>query len=192
MEKNKLAFTLIEMIVWVFITIILMISVWIFVSSWIKNITIQKQILDKSNDIWNLIQDLNTVFWKNYNIITNTSTSILLRTNYILWTPAYYYIWEKTLTWYCLNDPNIENKYLEFKVFNPVFLTWTVYSWSYIKNEVYSGGQVIAWNWVFWNLHADSQSWTLTYLNNPLWLAYSWNKVYISDSWNNRILYVSW
>lgn len=192
MKKNKNAFTLVEMIVWVSITLVLMISVWIFVSSWMKNITIQKQILDKNNDIWNLVQDLDSIFWQNYNIITNTSTSILLKTNYILWNPAYYYIWEKTSTWYCLNDPDLENKYLVFKAFNPIFLTWTTYSWSYIQNVIYSGWQIIVWNWVFWDTFTNWSNWTWTYLNNPSSITFDWWwKLYISDSWNNRVLYVS-
>lgn len=192
MKINKNAFTLIEMIVWVGLTMVLMISIWIFVSSGMANITIQKQILDQSSEIWNLWETLNNIFAQNSEIITNSATSILVKSNYVLWHPTYYNIKIITSTWYCENELNRENKYLEIKNFNPFILTGATYSGSYIDNVIYSGWQIIAGKWVFWDNFVDGSIGTGMYINNPAWIAYwSW-KLYISDSGNNRIVYMSW
>lgn len=192
MKKNKFWFSFIELIVWVSITVILMISVWIIVSSWMKNITIQKQILDQNSEIWNFNENLNNIFSPWFEIITYTSTSALVKSNYILWKPKYYYLSEITSTWFCENDLNLKNKYIQIQNFNPFLLSWSTYSWSYIKNEIYSWWQVIVWKWFFWSDFISWSAWTWVYLNNPSSITNSWNLVFISDSANNRIYYLSW
>ena len=42
-KYSRIAFTLIELVVWITISMLLMVSVGIFVSSWMSNITLQKK-----------------------------------------------------------------------------------------------------------------------------------------------------
>jgi hypothetical protein len=193
MKTNTQAFTLIEMIVWVGLTIILMVSVWIFVSSWMSNITLQKQVIDQNNEIWDFNENLNNIFWENVEIINLTSTSLLVKSNHTVWKPQYYDISTVVSTWYCKNDLTRENKYLQIKNFNPFVLSGTTYSGSYRDHVIYSGWEIIAGKkWVFWDQFTSGDFWTGVYLNNPSWIAFWWWKLYISESGNNRISYMSW
>ncbi len=191
MKKNQKGFTLIEMIVWVSLTMVLMVSVWIFVSSGMANITIQKKVLDESSSISNLWDTFNTIFGENFEIINNTSTSVLVASNYTLGNPKYYSLWLVTATGYCQNNTGAENKYLEIKNFNPFILTGAIYSGSYIDHVIYSWWQIIVGKWVFWDAFLDGSNGTGIYLNNPAGIAYSGSNLFLSDSGNNKILFMS-
>lgn len=192
MKKNFNWFSLIELIVWVSISIILMVSVWIFVTSWMKNITIQKQILDNSTKSNNLENKLNDIFKNDVEILNLSDSWMLLKTNYIFWNGAFYILEQKTQTWECENDENLETKYLSLTNFNPYILSQENYTWSYLKNVIYSGSEIIVWKWVFWDGFTSWDFWTWVYLNNPSSLTSSWDLLFITDSGNNRILYLSW
>lgn len=195
MKQNSSAFSLIELIVWVSISMILMISVWIFVSSGMKNITIQKQILDQSTEITNLSTDFNDILSGDFNIITNTATSITLKSDHLSGKASYYTISETSSTGYCKSDTGIVTKRLLIQNFNPVTLTWVAgFSGSISNNTIYSGTTAIAGRNIFWSDDfADGTAGTWIYLNNPGWLTKDLNDtIFISDSGNNKVIYISW
>jgi type II secretory pathway pseudopilin PulG len=51
MKQQKHAFTLIELIIGISISMILMVSIGVFITSGMKHITLQKSILDANNDV---------------------------------------------------------------------------------------------------------------------------------------------
>lgn len=193
MKKNNFWFTLIEILVWTTISIILMIWVWVFVTSWMKNITIQKWILNAKDEYVWFFNELNDIFSNNFDIIKSSSGGIVVKTRYNLWKPQIYDFSVKTFTWECQNDETIETKYLELNNYNPFFLNSWSYSWSYLKNQIYSGPSLIIWAWISWDNLVDWMSSISAYLNNPAWITSDWTTIFISDSANNRILYsTSW
>lgn len=189
MKKNNFWFTLIEILVWTTISIILMIWVWVFVTSWMKNITIQKWILNSKDEYVWFFNELNDIFLDKFDILKHTSSWIVVKRGYNLWKPQIYDFSVKTLTWECQNDPDIETKYLELKNYNPFILRSWAYSWSYLKNQIYLWSNVLVWAWVSWDNLIDWIQSTNVYLNNPAWIAREWSIIFISDSANNRILY---
>lgn len=166
MKKNFRGFTLIEIMIWVSISIVLMIWVWIFVSSWIKNITIQKQILEQNSLFSQTLQNFENIFSPWFEIISLSNSWVLVKSNFFLWKGNFYDIWIKTQTLECENDPDIETKYLSIKSFNPFIFDSEIYSWKYIKN----------WNQISLNNFSSNTS--------------SWGIHFISDFSNNRIFYL--
>ena len=68
MKKNAW-FTLIELLVWVSLSVILMVSVWVFVTSWMKNITLQKQVLDNSLQVGDFYEKLWNIFNNDFDYV---------------------------------------------------------------------------------------------------------------------------
>lgn len=193
-------FTLVEMLIWVALSATLMISISIFVTNWIKNVTIQKKVLD------NIEQNLD-FFMETQSLIKRISGSwtivwswILfpIHTQYDNW--AYAYLWIKSYSWtVCQSNEDNEleldeviTKHLFLKRFFP-------YEWSRISNWYYtstwshfvkdSSGNIVIWKEIFWDKLEDWDKWVDVYLNTPTWIASFWSKVFISDTLNNRILF---
>lgn len=166
MKKNSKGFSLVELVVWVSISLILMIWVWVFVTSWMKNISIQKQILDQNYEIETFENKLYDIFSNDFEIISLADSWILVKSNFLLWKNSFYDIWVKTQSWECENDLSIETKYLRIKSFNPFIFNPSVYSWEYIKN----------WNEISLNIFSSSTSSGI--IN------------FVSDFWNNKIFYL--
>lgn len=196
MKNNNSAFTLIEILVWVSISVIIMISVWVFVTSGIKNITLQKSILNQESEYIGLFDDLSDIFSNNFDIISSSNTGLFVKTEWFKFgKPLLYDFWIKTLTWVCENDSDIAVKYLELKNYNPFLLSSWPFSWSYLQHEIYSSfvGWKIAWKWFFWDNFTNEMLWSGVFLNNPWWLSRdSVQKTFFSDTGNNRVLYYSW
>lgn len=193
MIKSKYWFTLIEIIVWTTISIIIMISIWTFAVSWIKNITFQKQVLSQDKESLNIKNDFENIFSSDIEIVSSSNSwIILLSNNFLLWKPLIYDFSIKTLTWECKNDENIQTKYLTLKNYNPVELVSWFFTWSSIKNEIYKNSTKVIWKWYFWDNFYGWINWLEALLNNPMWLTNNINIAYISDTANNRILYYSW
>lgn len=195
MKNNNFAFTLIEILVWVSISVIIMISVWVFVTSGIKNITIQKSILNQESEYISLFDDLDDIFSNNFDIISSSNTGLFVKTEgFKFGKPLLYDFWIKTLTWVCENDSEIPVKYLELKNYNPFLLSSWPFSWSYLRHEIYSSiGGKIAWMGFFWDNFTNEMLWSGVFLNNPWGLSRDWvQKTFFSDTGNNRVLYYSW
>ncbi len=195
MKINKLWFTLIEIIVWISISIIIMIWVGTFTTSWIKNITFLKVLLNQTKEEELLQKNLLDILNNDFEVISNSNTWIIIKSSdFILWKPLIYDFLVKTSSWECKNDLDIETKYLTLKNYNPFNInpTWVLLTWSYLKHEVYDNWSKIAWMWYFWDNFYEWISATNLLLNNPWWLTSNWTNHIISDTGNNRIIYLNW
>ncbi len=194
MRKNYLAFTLIEILVWVSISTIIMISVGVFVTSGIKNITIQKSILNQENEYISLFEDLTEIFDTQFDIISASQTWLLIKTEgFKLWKPLLYDFSLQTFTGECLSDMNKEIKYLQMKNYNPFILNSGPFTGSYLRHEIYHSAQgKIVWKGIFWDNFQELAIGKDILLNNPGGLSRDGTqKTYISDTGNNRIMYYS-
>lgn len=195
MKKNNSAFTLIEILVWVSISVTIMISVWVFVTSGIKNITLQKSILNQESEYIGLFDNLNEIFSNNFDIVSSSNTWFVVKTEgFKLWKPQVYDFSIKTFTWACENDATIETKYLELKNYNPFTLLSGAFSGSYLQHEIYRVGLwKIAGKWFFWDNFVNEMTSSAAFLNNPGGISHSWASfAFISDTGNNKVLYYLW
>ena len=215
---NKKAFTLIELIVWITISMMLMISVGIFVNNWMANILTQQKVIKNTTEFTDYISSLDTAI----NLMSSwsftpqkTASWIIFKRDQNLWEWGFSYIWEMNSTdnsdwdWiYCLSwSENTNTKHLVLKNFIPfeeetddIFSNYsnilkstilTGYQSIQKENKIidFTTKQTIIWKWVFWNKFEEWASWKDIYLNSPTWLAKQWNILFISDTLNNRILY---
>jgi len=211
--KNKIkAFSLVELIVWITISMLLMVSIWVFVNSWMKNIFLQQKSLEFASNI----NDFSNTLYETFSNIHN-SWSIHLTSSWIIFKSKmdfskwwFTYVWSSIINnYFCddINSESTETNHIFIKNFIPFFenssdtnyLTWSViHNWiTYISHQkehkiTDSSWNTIVWKWVFWDFFEEWLSWTWIYLNNPTWMASDWEVLYISDTLNNRILYLSW
>lgn len=211
--KNKInAFSLIELIVWITISMMLMVSIWVFVSSWMKNIFLQQKNQEFASDL----NDLTTEIYETFSNIQNswslhlTASWVIFKRNKVFSDWWFVYIWSSIINNYFCDDINSEDthtNHIFIKNFIPFFenstdtdyLTWSVVHnlntyISYQKEHkiTNSSWSIIIWRWIFWDKFEEWLSATWIYLNSPTWMASDWNKLYFSDTLNNRILYLSW
>lgn len=210
MKPKYSAFTLIELIVWITISMILMISVGLFMSSWMQNILKQQKVLENTDKFTDFSNNLHTSF----NLIQSWSFAPVDTASWIIfkrwqnyWEGGFSYIWTEILDLvYCESDsedsqtnniflknfiPFEENWENIFNNYEEV-LTWTTPLYiSYQKEHIIkdSSWNIIIWKWIYWDKFEEWVSWTEVYLNSPTWLAMSWNILFVSDTLNNRVLY---
>jgi len=216
---NNKAFSLVELIVWITISMILMVSVWVFVSGGMQNIFGWQKILENTNDFINFSNNLN----KNLVLIqtwsfppTNTSSGIIFKISPNFSEGWFTYIWTKIIDQvYCesgsqdskTNNIFIKNfipfeeqwentftGYTSILSSNPINFLWKNYK-SFQKEhgiavENWLNWDIVVWKWIFWDKFAEGTNWTGIYLNSPTWLATDWTYLYISDTLNSRILYL--
>ena len=214
---NYKAFSLIELIVWITISMMLMVSVGVFISSWMQNILIQQKVLENTDNFTNFATNLHTSFnlIQSWSIIEKTSSWILFKRWQNFWEGGFTYIWTQTQSWiYCESDsedPETNSIFIknfipfeernsdntnediftddsyEIKVLRSKLILWYQ---SFQKEHVikYSWNTII-WKWIFWDKFIEWASWTDIYLNSPTWIVKDWNILYISDTLNNKVLY---
>ena len=208
---NKKAFSLVELIVWIVISMILMTWVWILVSWWITNIVMQDKIIQNTGDFREFSKDSLWLFSRidtRLEPVWITSTQALVKVNKDfnkLWVS---YIGEVTKDWFYCSWTDVDStitKHILIKNFLPFEEIWedifsdytkTLYSESnwfkaFYKSHVIKDNlnNIVVWKpWIFWIKLWDN--WLNTYLDNPTGLVYnsSENLLYISDTGNNRIL----
>ena len=214
--KNKInAFSLIELIVWITISMMLMVSIWVFVSSWMKNIFLQQ----KSQELSSNLNDFTTDIYETFSTIQNswslhlTASWVIFKRNKTFSDWWFTYIWSSIINNYFCDDINSEDtntNHIFIKNFIPFFENWedinsnSILTWSVIHNwNTYisyqkehkitdSSWTIIVWRWIFWDKFEDWDLATQIYINWPTWMASDWNKLYFSDTLNNRVLYLSW
>jgi hypothetical protein len=208
---DKKAFSLVELLVWIMISMILMVWVWVLVSGWINNIVTQDKILENTADFREFSKNNLDLFSR---INTRLEPKILSSTTALVkvWknfdSLGVSFIWTQNLdSFYCSGidvDSSI-TEHMEIKNFLPFEEIWedifnnfsqTLYwetSWfkSFYRSHIIkdSANNIIVWKfWVFWR--SLDKYWTWTYLNNPTGLAYDNSKklLFIADTGNNRIL----
>ncbi len=208
---QKQAFTLVELIVGVMISMILMVGIGVLVSGGINNLVLQEKVMKNTSHFIDFSKDLNELFFridtnfKPKDTITWTSTLVKVKQNYDkIWVS---YIWEIEKDWVYCSWTDIDStitKHILIKNFLPfeevwedIFdnFSWTLYSKVdnfkafYKSHVIKEGTDIIIWkSWIFWDKLWEY--WTWTYLNNPTGLAYDSGKklLYIADTGNNRIL----
>lgn len=215
---NK-AFSLIELIIWITISMLLMTSIWVFVSSGMKNIFNWQRVLENTNSFSifsdKLINNLNLIQSWSLNFINTWSWMLLKRSLYFRewW---FTYIWTEYLSWvYCednsdsyyTNSVYIKN-FIPFEEKNEdifsdyslvlsskiVNVSWNIYKTFQKENRVavknWSNWDTVIWKWIFWNEFIEWNFWTWVYLNSPTWIATDWTNIFVSDTLNNRIIYL--
>lgn len=190
-------FTLVELLVWISISMILMISVWALVSGWINNITRQEKTLQNSWDFSDFERKLNNIF---SNIDTSfepkiTSSWVIIKINQNYDQGGFAYIW---ITWSTITDWNwiYCNSWSEDINTNHIFIKTFIPKFDISTQKSHKINWI--WKWIFW-YNEIPKEWidpNKVYLNNPTWTAswtINWNNIkFISDTLNNRILYKSW
>lgn len=211
---NKWAFTLIELIVGITISMILMVWVGVFMSNWMQNIFLQQKILENTDNFsdfaGNLSNTINLIQTWYFNPVSTWSGIIFKRwLNYWEW--GFSYVWTQEIDWiYCSSgseDTKTKNIYIKtfipyeengediFSDYNDI-LTWSLVVWSdlYVSDQknhlITKNWTIIVWKGIFWNEFQEWVDWTQIYLNSPTWMAHDWTNLYISDTLNNRILYI--
>lgn len=216
--KNKInAFSLVELIVGITISMILMTSIWVFVNSWMSNIFLQQKSLENASNINNFVKNIYENFsWiekdKDYQFFSDNW--ILFKSEQNLNTWWFTYIWIDQIPWYYCSDPNSEdintnhifiknfipfientdsiNNYKSILLSNEVSLNWVNYKTIQKRNIVVDNyDNIVIWKEIFWDDFISGWSWTGTQLNSPTWIASDWDVLYVSDTLNNRILYMS-
>lgn len=209
---NKKAFSLVELIVWITISMILMVSVGIFISSWMQNIISWEKVIKNINDFSNFANKINN----NLFLLNNSKYSAIKAWSWLLFKSSNYFdkwwftfIWSQKLEWiYCEDDSeSYETNNIFIKNFIPFeenseniltnfedILTANAWIYTSYQNEhkvTDNAWNIIIWKWIFWNYFQDWADWEDIYLNSPTWLAFDSinNILYVSDTLNNRILY---
>ena len=198
-KYKKRAFTLVELIVGITISILLMVSVGVFVSTWMSNITLQKKVLDDNKKLSSDILYLQKNILNSKKFISNiwSNTWILLRQNkyYDKW--WFSYIWVKEFDkQYCWTWETTKTNHLYLSNFIPLnwVSTWTTDYKSDIKNHQIiknSDNSVVVWWEIYWDKFNDWDFWTWIFLNSPTGIVEIDWKVVFSDTLNDRILYLS-
>ena len=129
MKKLKIAFSLIELIVWITISMVLMVSVGIFISSWMQNIFSQQKILENTSNF----TEFSSTLLSTFNLISswsfvpvNTSSGIIFKREQYYWEGWFSYVWTETLSWvYCESDSeDPETNSIFIKNFIPFEENW--------------------------------------------------------------------
>jgi hypothetical protein len=213
MKYKKWWFTLVEVMIWIMISVVLMAWVSVFVVNGLSNITLQRDLIKNYSYVSDFSSEINGIFSSNYlNYIDISSSSwFLLRKANTFWKWNFAYVWLETSTWDCVDWSKTKHLKIlnfipferdDFDIFSSNSFTWWKVSWNWsdvYMSDVFSNNVYLinwttktlqVWKSIYWS--EIWSNWTSTYLNYPTWLAY-WNwKVFISDTWNNRILYLSW
>ncbi len=173
------AFTLVELIVGITISMFLMLSVSIFVTDWMKNITNQKVSLESDLEIKEFTKDLYEnldAINKDYAKGTDSGVLFKVNKNYDRW--WFSYIWETSLDkHYCASWSDSEQTHhIIIKNFIPFEWQWgDIFAW-----KSFSAGTITT-NMFSWTI--NSSTWNLYW---PTDVAFSWTTWYVSDTlWNS-------
>jgi len=214
---KKSAFTLVEMIVGITISILLMTSIWVFVSSGMSNITLQKKVLDDNKQVSSDFLQLHALIWNSTSEISTSASWVLLKINPDFDKWGYSYIWLKEIDKaYCHTWETTKTNHLFVSSFIPFEEIWEdmnknnsfsgilnseVNVWVDIFKSDVEAHQILKKNWTDWDvviwrdIFGDKMSegslWTGVFLNSPTGIVWVDWKVIFSDTLNNRILYLS-
>ncbi|MDQ7022809.1 MAG: prepilin-type N-terminal cleavage/methylation domain-containing protein [Candidatus Gracilibacteria bacterium] len=202
--KNK-AFTLIELVVGITISMLLMVSVGIFVSTGMSNITLQTKIIDDNKQ---LSQD---ILYLQKNILNSkknifpigTATGILLRQNKYFDKGGFSYIGIKEFDeQYCGTGEITKTNHLYISNFIPLDgVTFNTgnnngdYKSDILNHQIL---KKISGNWevvvgrdIYGDKFVEGSFGTGVFLNSPTGIVEIDGKIVFSDTLNDRILYLS-
>lgn len=192
MKTKKRWFTLIEILVWVSISIILMMGVWVFVTSWIQNILSQKIMVSDLTQATTLYRDVQNIFSNGWEILSYSGGGLLARTQWFQFgKPLVYDVSLKSMTWVCENDPSLGYDMLELKNYNPFVVQNGIYSGSYTNHTISKDGNIFLGKGILWEKFLPGMKAENLFLNTPAWLETVWGALIFSESGNDRVLYTS-
>ncbi len=211
---NKRAFTLVEMLVGITISMILMTSIWVFISSWMSNIAFQQKILSDNQSFTAHLWDIQELVSDSTHIAFSGSTGVLLKSTQNFDTWWYTYLWTKTITDnYCQELDTRNTTHLFTSNFIPyeeiwedinstfsdiensdITIWWITYRSNTKNHQILdsTNSVTVVWKDIFWNKMSEGSVWTGVFLNSPTWMVEVDSKLVFSDTLNNRILYLSW
>ncbi|MDD3646107.1 MAG: prepilin-type N-terminal cleavage/methylation domain-containing protein [Candidatus Gracilibacteria bacterium] len=206
---KKSAFTLVELIVGITISMILMTGIGVFVGGGISNLTQQEKLLDNNEAFGNFSYELQNTFSRIDTSIDplDTTSGKILKTYKEFDKGGFAYIGTETLSGaYCASDSEQTNtKHIFIKNFIPfeekdenIFtdyskvLTGSIGSYtSYQKEHVIkdSSGNIVVGKGVFGDKFIEGGNGIDIYLNSPTGLASDGGDLlFISDTLNHRVL----
>lgn len=205
--KKTQAFTLVELIVGVTISMILMVSVWAILSSWVENILKQEKIISNTQNFWESIEQI----YENFENIENTyifstqSGSLFKSKNYFQKIGFWYLGVINQSDSYCpLESEVTQTQHLSWNFFFPYEEIWedflnnfsdisTAESWNYtvdtLSHQVKENGNIIMWKNNFWYDFAQWDDGTNIWLNTPTGIVEAEWWFFLSDTWNHRVLF---
>jgi hypothetical protein len=216
MVHNK-AFTLVELIVWVTISMLLMTSVWVLVSGGMQNILKQQKIMQKNSLLTTSVSDFYNGF-DNISLsggyIHNNSSGALFKINQNIQKWGFWYFWIISQdNQYCPTDSDLPTlDYLTWKTFIPyeeidedIMNTYSgstyqdvstgsiTYKVDTLNHRIYENNwlwdNIIIWWEVFWHEFTGWADWTDVRLNNPTGIVLAEWGFFFSDTLNHRILF---
>ncbi len=211
---NKKAFTLIELVVWITISMLLMVSVGIFVNNWMANILTQQKVIENTTNLAEFTTNIHSAInlidsWSIFPV--KTLSWVLFKRWVNLWEWWFTYIWttfsNTDLNWdwiYCNSwAETVNTKHVYIKNFIPfeeknedIFTdyTWSLISIKTVWSNFYRWFQKEhrvaikkAWKW-------ETIIWKWVFWDKfKDWLSWTW--IYLnSPTWlayNNKILFIS-
>jgi type II secretory pathway pseudopilin PulG len=218
---HKKAFTLVELIVWVTISMLLMTSVWILVSGGMQNILKQQKIMQKNSLLTTSVSDFYNGFdniTQSWGYIHDNASGALFKINQNIQKWGFWYFWIISQdNQYCPTDSDLPTlEYLTWKTFIPyeeigedimnnysnttlqeVSSGSITYKVDTINHKIYEndwlGDNVIVWWDVFWHEFTAWADGTDVRLNNPTWIVLAEWGFFFSDTLNHRVLfYENW
>ncbi len=175
--KHYFAFSFVELIVWITISMMLMLSVSIFVQNGIKNLTTQKSTLDNDVKIKDFIKSIyeTTNSYDNSFQNQNLTSGALFKINKTFDKWWWTYLWVNSLNeFYC-------ESWSENPITNHIILK------SFIPFE-WQGGDIFSWyNFESWSINTSLFSWTINnnQIQSIIWptdIAINWGTWYVSDT----------
>lgn len=197
--KTTYWFTLIELLIAVWLSTLLMTSIMIFVGSSIWQSKKNEKILSYKVENFN--------FDNNFlNTIENISWSGLIHSWSNIWEYLSWYffssnwdnlidfIWLKSLTWYCDKYWETASGSGEIKILELIKYNWTLsntwtsnYKIDFSSHSIVSSTwNLIVWTWLKWYKFDTNP--LKTELSNPSAIIEQWDYLYIADTGNSRIL----
>ncbi len=191
---SKKAFTLVELIVWITISMLLMVSIWVLVSSGMQNILKQQKIMDKNSllnetvsDFYNGFENISNSWWHIYSYQSWAIFKINQSIN--KWWFAYLWLTSQSNI-YCSDDSEFPSlNYLTWKSFIPyeeidedIFSNYwdintqtvtsgSTYTVDTINHQVFKDWVVIIGWEIFGHVIKHGEDGLETRLNNPTWIA---------------------
>jgi len=175
--KNKKWFTFAELVVSIWISLILMLGVGVFITSWLKNITSQKKILDSSSEISSFYEKISQNFNWDFKFLTWSSNGLFLKNSFFYWNWNFTVIKSSSFTWDCLIWDNLTWSYLVDYNFTPfegingdLFWSGIIYDDSELKVNFFSND--LDYNWIK----------NKNFFESITWIAKDWDNYYVADS----------
>lgn len=197
---NKKAFTLIEVLVWISISTMLMISIWLLITGWIKNITEQWKVLNSWSNVSIFEDEINSILnLVNINYtpkFTNSWIILKINNNFDKW--WFVYLW---YTWSTINSENGNWVYcdsgsldLDTKhIFTKTFIPFEEDNWEDIFlnfSDILESNEVTIW----WNDYKTFQKEHRVAVKNwanrltVVWKWIPWDYLNSSLKWKNTYL----